>query len=108
MNSAQQYKPATQARLDAALNVGEVEPDLDATEVGAFGTNGRGDTGAEMAGRTDIAGELGVDFADLSDFVHGGVVNFFLRVETRAHGPFVEEMEERASFDEPDGLGVGQ
>ena len=44
---------------DAALNVGEVEPDFDAAEVGAFGADGCGDTGAEMARRTDIAGKFG-------------------------------------------------
>ena len=49
-----------------------------------------------------------MDFADLRDFVHGGVVNFFLRVETGAHGPFVEEMQERAGFDQADGFGVGK
>ena len=49
-----------------------------------------------------------MDFAELGDFVHGGVVDFFLGVEAGAHGPFVEEMEEGAGLDEADGLGVGK
>src|ERR1700756_3262915 len=93
---------------DTAGSVGEVEPDFYAAEVGAFGADGRGDAGAEMAGRADVAGELGVDFAELGDFVHGGCVDFFLGVEAGSHGPFVEEMEERASFDEANGFGVGK
>src|SRR5258708_18062708 len=82
--------------LDGAGVVGEVEPGFYAAEVGAFGADGSGDAGAEVAGRTDVAGELGVDFAELCDFVHGGRVDFFLSVEAGAHGPFVEEMQERA------------
>lgn len=40
--------------LDAALNVGEVEPDFNAAKVGAFRTDRRGDAGAKMAGRADV------------------------------------------------------
>ena len=93
-------------RLDAAGGVGEVEPDLYAAEVGAFGADGGGDVGAEMARRADKFGELGMDFAELGDFVHAGGVDFFLGVEAGAHGPFVEEMEQGAGFDEADGFGV--
>src|SRR6266566_2713105 len=78
-------------RLDAAGDVGEVEPDFDAAEVGALGADGRSDACAEMG-----------------DFVHGGLVDFFLGVEAGAHGPFVEKMEERTGFVEADGLGVGE
>ena len=39
---------------DAAGDVGEVEPDLDAAEVRAFGADGRSNTGAEIAGRADV------------------------------------------------------
>ena len=95
------------AGLDAALDFGEVEPDFYAAEVGAFGADGGGDAGADVAGRADVAGEFGMDFAELGEFVHGGLVDFFLGVEAGAHGPFVEEMEERAGFVEADGLGVG-
>ena len=95
-------------KLDAAGDVGEVEPDFDAAEVRALGADGRGDAGAEMAGRADVAGKLGMDFTKLSDFIHGGLIDFFLSVEARAHGPFVEKMEERAGFVEADGLGVGE
>ena len=49
-----------------------------------------------------------MDFAELCDFVHGGRVDFFLSVEAGAHGPFVEEMQERASFDEANGFGIGE
>ena len=93
-------------RSDAAGDVREVEPDFDAAEMGTFGADGSGDTGAKMARRSDEFCELGVDFAKLGDFVERGLVDFFLRVEAGAHGPFVEEMEERAGFDEADGFGV--
>ena len=85
--------------LDSAGGVGEIEPDFYAAEVGAFGADGGGDVGAEMAGGADVFGELGVDLAELGDFVHAGGVDFFLGVEAGAHGPFVEEMEERAGLD---------
>ncbi len=49
-----------------------------------------------------------MDFAELGDFVERGFVYFLLGVEAGAHGPFVEEMEERAGFDETDGFGVGE
>jgi len=49
-----------------------------------------------------------VDFAELGNFVEGGAVDFFLGVEAGAHGPFVEEVEERTGFDEADGFGVGR
>ena len=94
--------------LDAAGRVGEVEPDFYAAEVGAFGADGGGDVGAEMAGGADVFGELGMDLAELGDFVHAGGVDFFLGVEAGAHGPFVKEMEEGAGFDEADGFGVGE
>ena len=55
---------------DAAGSVGEVEPDFDAAEVGAFGADGGGDAGAEMARRSDMAGELRMDFAELGNFIH--------------------------------------
>src|SRR6266571_503902 len=93
---------------DAAGDVGEVEPDFDAAEVRAFGADRSGDAGAEMAGRADVTGELGMDFAELGDFVHGGLVDFFLGIEAGTHGPFVEKMEERTGFVEADGLGVGE
>ena len=88
------------------MNVGEVEPDFDAAEVGAFGADGGGDVGAEMAGRADVFGELGMDLVELGDFVHARGVDFFLGVEASAHGPFVEEMEERAGLDESNGFSV--
>ena len=93
--------------LDAAGGVGEVEPDFYAAEVGAFGADGGGDVGAEVAGRADVSGELGMDLAELGYFVHAGGVDFFLGVEAGAHGPFVEEVEEGAGLDEADGFGIG-
>src|SRR6266550_3349882 len=63
---------------DAAGDVRKVEPDFDTAEVGAFGADGGGDAGAEVAGRTDVAGEFGMDFAELGEFVHGGLVDFLL------------------------------
>ncbi len=94
--------------LDAAGDVGEVEPDFDAAEVGAFGADGRGDAGAKMAGRADVACEFGMDFTELGNFVHRGLVDFFLGVKAGAHGPLVEKMEERTGFVEADGFGVGK
>jgi len=76
--------------------------------VGAFGADGGGDAGADVAGGADVFGELGMDFAELGELVHGGLVDFFLGVEAGAHGPFVDEMEEGAGFVEADGFGVGQ
>ena len=35
-----------------------------------------------------------MDFAELGEFVHRGLIDFFLGVEAGAHGPFVDEMEE--------------
>ncbi len=96
------------SELDAAGGVGEVEPDFNAAEVGAFGADGGGDVGAEVAGGADVFGELGMDLAELGDFVHAGGIDFFLGVEAGAHGPFVEEVEEGSGFDEADGLGVGE
>jgi len=93
---------------DAAGGVGEVEPDFYAAEVGAFGTDGGGDVGAKVAGRADMFGELGMDLAELGDFVHAGDVDFFLGVEAGAHGPFVEKMEEGAGLDEANGFRVGE
>ena len=80
-------------KSDAAGGRGEVEPDFNTAEVGAFGADGGGDVGAEVAGGADVFGELGVDFAELGYFVHRGGVDFFLGVEAGSHGPFVEEME---------------
>jgi hypothetical protein len=40
--------------------------------VGAFGAYGGGDVGAEVAGGADVFCELGMDLAELGDFVHGG------------------------------------
>ena len=96
------------AGLNAAGDVGEIEPDFDAAEVGAFGADGSGDAGADVAGGADVASEFWVDFAELGEFVHGSLVDFFLGVEAGAHGPFVEEMKERAGFIEADGFGVGE
>src|SRR5215470_1628857 len=91
---------------DAAGDVGEVQPDFDAAEMRAFGADRRGDAGAKMARRADVAREFGMDFPKLRDFVHRGLKNFFLRVEAGAHGPFVEQMKQRAGFVEADGLGA--
>ena len=49
-----------------------------------------------------------MDLAELGDFVHGGLVDFFLGVKAGAHGPFVNEMEERAGFVQANGFSVGQ
>ena len=74
----------------------------------ALGADGRGDASAEMAGGANIPGECGMNFAELGNFVHGGLVDFFLSVKAGPHGPFVEQMEERAGFREANGFGVGE
>ena len=93
---------------DAAGDVGEVEPDFYTAEVGAFGADGRGYAGTDVAWGADVAGKLGVNFAELGDLVHGRLIDFFLGVEAGAHGPLVEKVEKRAGFDQADGLGVGK
>src|SRR5262244_2939095 len=55
--------------LDAASGVGKVEPDFHAAGVRAFRADGSSHTGAEMAGRANVARELWMDFAYLRDFV---------------------------------------
>ena len=90
------------------MYVGEIEPDFYAAEVRSFGADGRGDTGAEVAGWADVFGELRMDLAELSDFVERGLIDFFLSVEAGAHGPFVEEMEKGTGLDEANGFGVGE
>src|SRR6202008_1103092 len=72
------------------------------------GADGRGYTCAQMARRTNIAGKFWMHLADLGNFVHGGIVDFFLSVETGAHGPFMKKMQERTSLDEANGFGVWQ
>ena len=91
---------------DAAGSIGEVQPNFDAAKMGTFGADGRGNTGAKIAGRADVTREFRMDFAELRDFIHRGLKNLFLGVETGAHRPFVKKMEERAGFIEADGLGV--
>src|SRR5260370_16962913 len=83
--------------LDAAGDVGEVEPDFDAAEVGAFSADGGGDASADVARGADVASKFGMDFAELGEFVHGRLVDFFLGVESGAHGPFVDEIKHRAA-----------
>src|SRR6266851_10512836 len=102
------WRSMLRPQLDAAGDVGEVEPDFYAAEVRALGADGGGDARAEVAWGADVAGELRMDFTELRDFVEGGAVDFLLGVEASAHGPFVEEMEERAGLDEADGFGVGE
>ena len=77
------------AASNAAGDVGEVEPDFDAAKMRAFGADGRGDACAQVARRADVARELGMNFAELGNFVHGGLEDFFLGVEASSHGPFV-------------------
>src|SRR5258708_13981225 len=100
-------RPAnTKKNSNAAGDVGEIEPDFDAAEVGAFGADGGGDTGTDVAGGADVSSGFGVDFGELGGFVHGGLVVFFLGVEAGAHGPFVAWMWGRAGSVEAVGLGV--
>src|SRR6267154_3088124 len=94
--------------LDAAGDIGKVEPNFDAAEVGAFGTDGSGDAGADVAGWADVASKFGMDFAELGEFVHRGLVDFFLGVEASAHSPFVDEVEQRTGFVKANGFGVGE
>jgi len=47
-----------------------------------------------------------MDCAELGDFVERGLVDFFLGVEAGAHGPFMEQVEERAGFHKADGFCV--
>src|SRR5438094_144676 len=94
--------------LDAASDVGEVEPDFYAAKVGAFGADGSGDTCAKVARRADKFRELWMDFLKLRDFVKRGLVDFFLSVKAGAHGPFVEKVKEGAGLNKADGFCVGK
>ena len=76
--------------------------------MGAFGADGGGDSGAEIARGADVTREFGEHFADLFHFLDGGLVDFFLGVEAGAHGPFMEKVEERAGFDEANRFRIGQ
>src|SRR5450432_2573357 len=87
-----------------ARSVGIIEPDFYAAEVRAFGADGGRDAGADVAGRADVAGEFGLDGAELVEFVHGGFVDFFLSVEASAQGPFMGRMGGRTGFAQADGL----
>src|SRR5579871_4181689 len=97
-----------QRESDAACNVGEVEPDLDAAEVRTFRTDGSRDASTYVAWRANEFCKLGMDTTEFGYFIHAGGVNFFLRVEAGTHGPFVEEMEERTGFDQANGFCVGK
>src|SRR5438094_10634345 len=94
--------------LDAASDVGEVEPDFYAAKVGAFGADGSGDTCAKVARRADKFRELWMDFLKLRDFVKRGLVDFFLGVKVDAHGPCVEKVMERDGLNMADGLWVAE
>src|SRR6201987_879701 len=96
------------AGSDPSLDVGEIGPDFYAAEVGAFGADGGGDSGAEIAGGADVTREFGENFADLLHFLDGGLVDLFLGVEAGAHSPFVEKVQERAGFDEANRFRVGK
>src|ERR1700747_2612042 len=96
------------AGSDPSLDVGEIGPDFYAAEMGAFGADGSGDSGAEVAWRADTTREFREHFADLFDFLDGGLIDFCLGVEAGAHRPFVEKMQERPGFDEANRFRVGQ
>src|ERR1700689_2551125 len=98
---------AGHAGSDAALHVWKIEPDFYAAEVRAFGADGSGDSGAQNAGWADVTRELRKNFADLRDLVHRRLVNLFLGVEAGAHGPFVEQMKERAGLHQADRFCIG-
>ena len=73
-----------------------------------LGADGSGDSGAEIARRTDVTREFGEHFAHLFHFFDGGLIDLFLGVEAGAHRPFVEKVKERAGFDESNRFRIGQ
>src|SRR5215472_11776207 len=77
-------------RSNAPGDLRKIKPHLHATEMRTFRTNGRGDSGAKMAGWPDVTRQLRMHLPHLGHLVHGRLVNFFLGVETSAHGPFVQ------------------
>src|SRR3974377_1275003 len=91
---------------NAELDVGKIEPDFHTAEVRALGANGRGDSCAQMAWWADVSGKLGLYLSEVRNFIHRGVVDFLLRVEAGAHGPFVQKVEQRTGFDETNGFCV--
>jgi hypothetical protein len=50
------------------LNIWKIGPDFDAAEVGAFGADGSGNSGAKITGRTDVSPEFRENLADLIYF----------------------------------------
>jgi len=55
--------------LDAAGDVGEIEPHFYAAEMRAFGTDRRRNSRPQVARRTDISRELRMHLGQLRDFV---------------------------------------
>src|SRR4029077_13237468 len=88
----------------AALNLREFLPDFDAAEMRALSANRCGNAGPYIAGRTDVTAQFGQRRADLRDFFHRRLVDLFLSVETRAHRPFMKQVQKRTALDEPDGF----
>jgi len=81
-------------RLDAASDVGEIEPDFDAQKWEPSVQMGVAIPARRWQGGPTYLREFRVDARSSATFVHGGGVNFFLGIEAGAHGPFVEKVEE--------------
>ena len=63
---------------------------------------GRTSPRAHEAGRADVAHQLGVHGAHLRDLVHRGLPDLALRVQTGAHRPLVQQVEQGAGLFEAD------
>ena len=107
--AAARHQRVSDARQsNSPLDFWKFLPDLHAAEVRAFGADGRGDSGADVARRPEVSSERRKRGADLLDLFHRGLVNLLLRVEAGAHRPLVQQMQQRAGFDQANGFRVRQ
>src|ERR1700722_7373930 len=78
------------------FDVWEIEPDFHAAEMRAFRADGSRNPRPQIAWRTDIPPERRQRPAHLLDLFNRSLINLFLRIETRAHGPFMQQVQQRA------------
>src|SRR5580704_16969517 len=76
----------------SSLDVREVEPDLYSTEARTFRADGRGNSGAKMAGRPDVPREFRKYRANLFDLFDGGLIDLFLRGTSGLPAIFAPEL----------------
>ena len=93
---------------DPPVDIRKIEPDFHAAEVRTFGADRCGNSRANVARRTDDSARNRESCADLSNFFQRCLINLFLGVEAGPHGPFMQQMQQRTSFDQANRLGIRQ